>query len=155
MVTFFLYYPHQKHSISLNQLIKVKSDLFLLGVIKIYSSFPDNLFLITDYKLFRRDLSKNEGGFIFPCKTNAYSTWAIRNTFEICSKLTIETPERRQSFMFLPATDSILPLEIHLGKQKTLIIGVWKPPSNNSEIFLNERNNVFSTCSATLWEHCL
>ena len=36
---------------SLNELIKVKCDLFLLEVKKLHSSFPDNLFLITDYKL--------------------------------------------------------------------------------------------------------
>ena len=52
----------------LNQLIKAKCDIFLLGVIKLDLSFPDNLFLITDYNLFRRDRNKNEGGFIFPCK---------------------------------------------------------------------------------------
>ena len=36
---------------SLNELIKVKFDLFLLEAIKLHSSFPDILFLITDYKL--------------------------------------------------------------------------------------------------------
>ena len=52
----------------LNQLIKVKCDIFLLGVIKLDLRFEDNLFLITDYNLFRRDRNKNGGGLIFPCK---------------------------------------------------------------------------------------
>ena len=40
----------------------------MLGVIKLHSSFPGNLFLITDCKLFQRHRHKNEGVFVFPCK---------------------------------------------------------------------------------------
>ena len=82
-------------------------DLFLLSESKLNSTFPNNLFKIKGFKIFRCDRNRFGKGLILhvneqvPCKfTLGIYMFKVDNSntrtrCEICSKLTIKTLKRR------------------------------------------------------------
>ena len=77
--------------------IKGYINIFMLSELKLDDSFPLGQFLIDGFHApFRFDRDKNGGGIIpagnYMFKVNNRNT---RTWCEICSKLTIKTPERR------------------------------------------------------------
>ena len=50
---------------SLNELIKHTFDIFLLSESKFDSSFPNSKFLVSGYRIVRKDQNKDLGGILF------------------------------------------------------------------------------------------
>ena len=94
---------------------------FFITETKIDKSFPNAQLLIPGLNLFRRDRTRNGGGFIFyinqdlPCK--------IISEFKFSNP--VENPI----------------LEVNLSHSKILIIGLYKPPSLEIERYPNDLYN--------------
>ena len=104
--------------VSIQELIKRAFDIFLISETKIDDSLPNVRFKIEGYKSFRKDRDFFGGGLLFYIngKLNCRS-------LEIC----------------LPNTFiEILPLEIRLLNSKWLILGTYKPPSQNEPTHVSE-----------------
>ena len=108
---------HNKFA-SIQKFIKGTFDIFLISETKINDSFPNAQFKIEVYKSFRKDRDAFGGGLLFYVneKLNCRS-------LEIC----------------LPNTFiEILPLELRLLNSKWLILGTYKPPSQNEPAYVSE-----------------
>ena len=101
--------------VSTQKLIKRMFDIFLISETKIDISFPNAQFKIEGYKSFRKDRDAFGGGLLFYVneKLNCRS-------LEICLSYTII---------------GILPLELRLLNSKWLILGTYKPPSQNEPTY--------------------
>ena len=92
--------------------------IFLISETKIDCSFPNVQFKIEGYKCFRKDRDAFVGGLLFYVneKLNCIS-------LQICLPNTII---------------EILPLELSLLSSKWLILGTYKPPSQNESTYVSE-----------------
>ena len=104
--------------VSIQELIKRTFDIFLISETKIDDSFPNAQFKIEGYKTFRKDRDAFGGGLLFYVneKLNCRS-------LESCLPNTII---------------EILPLELRLLNSKWLILGTYKPPSQNEPTYVSE-----------------
>ena len=101
-------------------------DIFLISETKIDDSFPNAQFKIEGYKSFRKDRDPFGGGLLFYVneKLNCRS-------LEIC----------------LPNTFiEILMLELRLLNSKWLILGTYKPPSQNEPTCVSEAQKLLNYC---------
>ena len=104
--------------VSIEQLIKRTFDIFLISETKIDDSFPNAQFKIESYKSFRKDRGAFGGGLLFYVN---------------------ETLNCRSLERYLPNTIiEILPLELRLLNSKWLILGTYKPPSQNEPTYVPE-----------------
>ena len=104
--------------VSIQELIKRTFDIFLISETKIDDLFPNTQSKMEGYKSFRKDRDAFGGGLLFYVneKLNCRS-------LEIC----------------LPNTFiEILPLELRLLNSKWLILGAYKPPSQNEPAYVSE-----------------
>ena len=108
----------QNKLVGIQELIKRTFDIFLISETKIDDSFPNAQFKIEGYKTFRKDRDAFGGGLLFYVneKLNCRS-------LEICLSYTII---------------GILPLELRLLNSKWLILGTYKPPSQNEPTYVSE-----------------
>ena len=108
----------QNKLVGIQELIKRTFDIFLISETKIDDSFPNVQFKIEGYKTFRKDRDAFGGGLLFYVneKLNCRS-------LEICLPNTII---------------EILPLELRLLNSKWLILGTYKPPSQNEPTYVSE-----------------
>ena len=104
--------------VSIEEFIKRTFDIFLISETKIDDSFPNAQFKIEGYKTFRKDRDAFGGGLLFYVneKLNCRS-------LESCLPNTII---------------EILPLELRLLNSKWLILGTYKPPSQNEPTYVSE-----------------
>ena len=104
--------------VSIAELIKRTFDIFLISETKIDDSFPNAQFKIEGYKTFRKDRDAFGGGLLFYVneKLNCRS-------LESCLPNTII---------------EILLLELRLLNSKWLIIGTYKPLSQNEPTYVSE-----------------
>ena len=112
--------------VSIQELIKRTFDIFLISETKIDDSFPNVQFKIESYKSFRKDRDAFGGGLLFYVneKLNCRS-------LEIC----------------LPNTFiEILPLELTLLNSKWLILGTYKPRSENERTYVPEIQKLLTYC---------
>ena len=120
--------------VSILELIKRTSDIFFIGETKIDDSFPNVQLKIDGYKSFKKDRDAFGGGLLIYVneKLNCRS-------LEIC----------------LPNTFiEILPLELRLLNSKWLILGTYKPLSQNEPTSVSEIKKLltyyFSSCDNIL-----
>ena len=104
--------------VSIQELIRRTFDIFLISETKIDDSFPNAQFKIEGFKSFRKDRDAFGGGLLFYVneKLNCRS-------LESCLPNTII---------------EILPLELRLLNSKWLILGTYKPPSQNEPTYVFE-----------------
>ena len=106
--------------LSIKELLASNIDIFLLSETKLDASFPINQFRIEGYRLFRYDRSRFGGG--------------------LCLYVHEDIPCREIECVFLQGNE-FLCVEINLRKRKWLIIGLYKPPQNNTCLFLEQISN--------------
>ena len=100
-------------------------DIFLISETKIDNSFPNSQFSINGYMMFRRDRNCFGGDFRLHVKDS------------IASKQLNSHKENIDA--------EVIYLEINIQRIKWLIIGTYKPPSQNNSLFLENLANNLST----------
>ena len=110
---------------TVKNIIEDTFDIFLISETKIDNSFPNSEFSINGYRMFRRDSNCFGGGLCLYVKDR------------IASKQLNSHKENTN-------TEAIY-LEINIRKRKWLIIGTYKPPSQNNSLFLENLPNNLST----------
>ena len=114
---------------NLCNLLADKFDIFTIAETKLDGSFPTNQFLIKGFhQLFRLDISRNSGGLLIYIKSSL--------------------PAKFLSNYTLPSNIHAIPFELNLKKTKWLFISIYKPPSENSQYFLNSISDMLHYCSS-------
>ena len=111
-------------SFSSEELIKRTFDIFLISETKIDNSFPNAQFKIKGSKSFRKDRDAFGGGLLF------YVNEKLN-----CRSLESCLPNR---------IIEILPLELRLLSSKWLIVGIYKPPSQNEPTYVSEMQKLLT-----------
>ena len=104
--------------VSNRELIKCIFDIFLISATKIDDSFPNAQFKIEGYKSFRKDRDAFGG----------------RLLFYVNEKLNCRSLENCLSITFI----EILPIKRRLLNSKWLILGTYKPSSQNEPTYVSE-----------------
>ena len=109
--------------VSIEELIKRTFDIFLISETKIDDLFPNAQFKIEGYKSFRKDQDAFGGGLLFYVneKLNCRS-------LKTC----------------LPSFIDILPLKHRLLNSKWVVLGTYKPPSQNEKNYVSKIQNLLT-----------
>ena len=100
------------------EIINGNVDVVSIAETKIDASFPSAQFVLEGYHSpYRLDISSRSGGILVYVKSSI--------------------PSRRLSCENLCDSIQAVPFEINLRKEKWLVISIYRPPSQNSEYFLN------------------
>ena len=100
------------------EIINGNVDVISIAETKIDASFPSAQFVFEGYHSpYRLDVSNRSGGIPVYVKSSI--------------------PSRRLSCENLCDSIQAVPFEINLRKEKWLVISIYRPPSHNSEYFLN------------------
>ena len=108
---------------SIKPIISPNFDIFLVSETKLDESFPNNQFSISSYRMFRQD----------------------RNCFGGCLRLygKKNIAPKQLNLKFDKETEAIY-LEINIRLRKWLIVGLYKPPSQNNSLFLENMSKNLS-----------
>ena len=113
---------------AVEELMQNKVDICFLSETKIDETFPNQQFALSNYKLFRRDRNKNGGGIICYINDNI--------------------PSKIVDVEFSEEDCEMILIEFSIKTRKWLCIGLYKPPSQNENYFLNNLSLVMNrlTC---------
>ena len=107
----------------MQQVICDSVDILTIAETKIDSSFPTAQFRLANYHTpYRLDISNKSGGILVYIKSNI--------------------PTRQLNCGNLCKSIQAVPFEINLRKEKWLVISIYRPPSQNSEFFLNSLTSI-------------
>ena len=107
----------------LQQVICDSVSILTIAETKIDSSFPTAQFRLANYHTpYRLDISNKSGGILVYIKSNI--------------------PTRQLNCGDLCKSIQAVPFEINLRKEKWLVISICRPPSQNSEFFLNTLTSI-------------
>ena len=112
---------------SFQQIVLSKTDILLLSETKINNSFPNCQFLAEGFKMYRKDRTKTGGGLSLYVNEN------------LPGKIT-------NSYKFKENSEIIL-FEFSVSNKKWLLLGNYRPPSQNDFSFISKLNlalNFFS-----------
>ena len=112
---------------SLQQTVLSKTDILLLSETKVDDSFPNSQFFAGGFKMYRKDRTKTGGGLLLYVNEN------------LRGKIT-------NSYKFKENSEIVL-FEFSVPNKKWLLLGNYRPPSQNDLLFINEFNlalNFFS-----------
>ena len=102
----------------LQELIKGNIDVVMIAETKIDVSFTTAQFLLDNYhQPFRLDINSKSGGILVYVKSSV--------------------PSRKLKCDVLLKSIQAIPFELNLRKEKWLVISIYRPPSQDSEFFLN------------------
>ena len=113
---------------SLQQTVLSKTDILLLSETKIDDSFPNSYFFTKVFKMFRKDKTKTGGGLLLYVKENLPGKIISSYKFKENSKIIL--------------------FEFSLLNKKWLLLGNYRPPSQNDLSFMSELNLSLNFCSA-------
>ena len=105
---------------SLQQTVLSKTDILLLSETKIDDSFPNSQFYAEGFKMYRKDRTKTGGGLLLYVNEN------------LPGKII-------NSYKFKENSEIIL-FEFSVSNKKWLLLGNYRPPSQNDLSFINELN---------------
>ena len=108
---------------SIKPIISPNFDIFLVSETKLDESFPNNQFSISGYRMFRQDRNCFGGGLCIYVKENIAS---------------------KQLNLHLDKETEAIYLEINIRSRKWLIVGLYKPPSQNNSLFLENMSKNLS-----------
>ena len=103
---------------SIKQIISPNFDIFLVSETKLGESFPNNQFSISSYRMLRQHRNCFVGGLCIYVKENIAS--------------------KQLNFHWDKETEAIYLL------RKWIILGLYKPPSQNNSLFLENMSKNFS-----------
>ena len=107
----------------MQQVICDSVDILTIAETKIDYSFPTAQFRLANYHTpYRLDISNKSGGILVYIKSNI--------------------PTRQLNCGDLCKSIQAVPFEINLRKEKWLVISIYRPPSQNSEFFLNSLTSI-------------
>ena len=112
---------------SLQQTVLSKTDILLLPETKIDDSFPDSQFFAEGFKMYRKDRTKTGGGLLLYVNENLPGK--IINSYKF------------------KENSEIIVFEFSVSNKKWLLLGNYRPPSQNDLSFISELNlalNFFS-----------
>ena len=105
---------------SLHLAVLSKTDILLLSETQIEDSFPDSQFFAEGFKMYHKDRTKTGGGLLLYVNE------------DISGKIT-------NSYQFKENSEIIL-FEFSVSNKKWLLLGTYRPPSQNDLSFINELN---------------
>ena len=105
---------------NLHQTVLSKTDILLLSETKIDDSFPYSQFFTEGFKMYRKDRTKTGGGLLLYVNEN------------LPSKII-------NSYKFKEISEIVL-LEFSVSNKKWLLLGNYRPPSQNDLSFISELN---------------
>ena len=105
---------------SLQQTVLNKTDILLLSETKIDDSFPNSQFFAEGFKMYRKDRTKTGGGLLLYVNEN------------LPGKII-------NSYKFKENSEIIL-FEFSVSNKKWLLLGSYRPPSQNDFSFISELN---------------
>ena len=105
---------------SLQQTVLSRNDILLLPETKIGDSFPDFQFFAEGFKMYRKDRSKTRGGLSLYVKENL--------------------PGKIINFYKFKVNSKIILFEFNVSNKKWLLLGNYRPPSQNDLSFISELN---------------
>ena len=108
---------------SIKPIISPNFDIFLVSETKLDESFPNNQFSISGYRMFRQDRNCFGGGLCIYVKENIAS---------------------KQLNLHLDKETEAMYLEINIRSRKWLIVGLYKPPSQNNSLCLENMSKNLS-----------
>ena len=108
---------------SIKPIISPNFDLFLVSETKLDESFPNNQFSISGYRMFRQDRNCFGGGLCIYVKENIAS---------------------KQLNLHLDKETEAIYLEINIRSRNWLIVGLYKPPSQNNSFLLENMSKNLS-----------
>ena len=108
---------------SIKPIISPNFDIFLLSETKLDESFPNNQFSISGYRMFRQDRNCFGGGLCIYVKENIAS---------------------KQLNLHLDKETEAIYLETNIRSRKWLIVGLYKPLSQNNSLFLGNMSKNLS-----------
>ena len=111
------------------EIIQNTFDTFLACETKMYSSFPNQQFCISEYRIFRKDRNAHGGWLLFYVNQ------------DLNCKVLNKYPTRQDL--------EILVLESKLSKTNRLVIGTYKPPSLSDIAFRSEICNILTFYRST------
>ena len=112
---------------SLHKTVLNKTDILLLSETKIDDSFPNSQFYAEGFKMYRKDRIKTRGGLLLYVNENLPGK--IINSYKF------------------KENSEIIVFEFSVSNKKWLLLGNYRPPSQNDLSFINELNlalNFFS-----------
>ena len=102
----------------LQKIVSGNVDIVSIAETKLDGSFPSAQFFWEGYKApYRLDVNSRSGGLLLYVKSSIPSR--LLQCGNICSSI------------------QAIPIEINLRKEKWLMISIYRPPTQNSEYFLN------------------
>ena len=110
---------------SLQQTVLNKTDILLLPETKIDDSFSDSQFIAEGFKMYRKDRTKTGGGGLL-LHVNENLAGKIINSYKF--------KENSEIILF----------EFSVSNEKWLLLGNYKPPSQNDLSVINELNLALS-----------
>ena len=115
---------------SLRLLISDNVDILIVAETKIDRTFPSSQFYINGFKEpFRFDRDKNGGGLLIYVREGV--------------------PAKLKTDFKLPSNIECGIIEINLNKKKWLLLGIYRPPSQQEEYFFNEIGKALDNYSTT------
>ena len=120
----------------LQTIINGNVDIVSVAETKLDASFPSSQFTLEGYHIpYRLDINNKSGGLF------------------VYVKLSI--PSRCLSFEELCISIQAIPFEINLRKEKWLVMSIYRPPSQNSEYFLNSLTKIIYYFANTYDNHLM
>ena len=108
---------------SIEPIISSNFDIFLVSETKLDESFPNNQFSISGYRMFRQGRNRFGVGLCIYVNQNIAS---------------------KQLNLHLDKETETIYLEISIRLKKWLILGLYKPPSQNNSLFLENMSKNLS-----------
>ena len=101
-------------------------DLVCIAESKLDDSFPESQFMVPGFKTYRFDVTADSGGLLMFVNDTIPSRTLTHN---------------------LPTDIQCIPIELNLRKQKWLILGIYRPPSQNLKSFIENISNQLDVIS--------
>ena len=111
------------------ELIPSDTDICLILETKLDDSFPDQQFHVNCYKMFWRDRNKFGGGLTLFVKENI--PCKVLNTFRFSEEC------------------EIISIDFSISNKKSLLLGIYNPPSQNEDLFVEQIKLALNTYSTT------
>ncbi len=116
--------------VALMNIVNLNLDTFLISETKIDDSFPDAQFTCNGYsKPYRKDRKLGGGGLLCFVNNNI--------------------PSRQLNIDSLPNDIEIISIELNLRKQKWLCLGIYHPPNQDNQYFLDEMSKILDFYSSS------
>ena len=120
----------------LQTIINKNADLVSIAETKLDASFPSAQFTLEGYHTpYRLDINNKSGGILVYVKSSI--------------------PSRCLCYEELRISIQAIPFEINLRKEKCLVISIYRPPSQNSEYFLNSLTKIIDYFANTYDNHLI